>query len=531
MINCRYIVRSVFVVFFSFLSFLSFAQKSDKVHVKIDKADVLRHDDKVGKNTQSLNGNVVLSHVNTVLLCDSAYMYNDSNVVVAYGNIHVIQNDSIHLYGDKMTYWGNRNFCKIRDNVRANKGNAWLFSDYLDYDRLADVAYFYDGGKVVNGDNVLTAERGLYYPNSNDVYFKDNVVGTSPKYTLNGDTLRYNTKSEVITILGPTTIVNSDSTVINSTNGWYDTKTGVANLLDNSEVVSGHNTIVGNTIRYDRTKGFVDVYGQLVLTDTLENVKIFGDYGFFNQFTNDALVTRNAMLLHVYQNDTLFMHADTFCVNNYPEDSSKVVKAFYNVKFYRSDIQGRCDSLVFESRDSTATLYHTPIVWAQGNQMSANEIKLYTRRKALYKADLLDAAFVVSPEDSVRFNQVKGKKMTGHIRNNDLYRIDVDGNGQTIYYPKDDQTLIGVNRAESSSLSIWLENRKITNITMRVSPSGNMNPPLLLGEKDQKLQGFVWLDKYRPSSKDDIFLRMEIKEDVLPVDEIFDGFTFDELGE
>lgn len=491
----------------------------------------MRHDDKIGKNTQSLNGNVALSHSNTILLCDSAYMYNDSNVVVAYGNVHVIQNDSIHLYGDQMTYWGNRNFCKIRDNVRANKGNAWLYSDFLDYNRSLDVAYFYDGGRVVNGDNVLTADRGLYYPNSNDVYFKDHVVGTSPKYTLNGDTLKYNTKSELITILGPTTIINNDSTVINSTNGLYDTKKGVANLYDNSEIVSGHNIVVGKTIRYERISGVVNVYGDMVLSDTIEHVKIFGDYGLFNRVTEDALVTKNALLIHVYQGDTLYMHADTFSINSCREDSSKVMKAFYNVKFFRSDVQGRCDSLVFESKDSTATLFHTPIVWAQGNQMSANDIKLYTRRRALYKADLNDAAFVISPEDTIRYNQVKGKKMTGHIRNNDLFRIDVDGNGQTIYYPKDDQTLIGINRAESSNMSIWLEHRKVTNITMRVSPSGNMNPPLLLGEKDQKLQGFVWLDQYRPHTKDDIFLKMEILNDVIPQDEVFDGFTFDELGD
>ena len=121
--------------------------------------------------------------------------------------------------------------------------------------------------------------------------------------------------------------------------------------------------------------------------------------------------------------------------------------------------------------------------------------------------------------------------MTGHIRNNDLYKIDVDGNGQTIYYPKDDQTLIGINRAESSDMTIWLKERKITNITMRVSPSGNMNPPLLLGEEDRKLSGFRWLDDYRPKRWEDIYKQLDIPEELNVQEEVYEGYTFDELGE
>lgn len=540
--NIRVIASIVAVVAFLLSSHVEMrAQQSRRVMVKIEKADFLRHDDKIGKNTQSLNGNVTLSHHKTILHCDSAYMYNDSNVVVAYGSIHIIQNDSIHLYGNKLTYYGDKQLAKIRENVRANKGETWLYTEFLDFDQVDNIAYFYEGGKVVNGANTLTSQRGLYYPNTNDVYFKNDVVGISQQATMYSDTMRFNTQTEVTTILGPTTIVNKDSSIVNSENGWYDTKANVAKLLLNNKITTKNYTLTGKTILYEKQRGLGTVWGDMVLTDTIDNMSLCGDYGFYNENTDEALATKKAMAMQIYQGDTLRMHADTFRVVPLPEDTSRLVKAFHQVKFFRHDMQGRCDSLVFDFRDSVATMYESPIVWAMGNQLTGNVIKLYSRNQVLYKAELIEAAFAISPEltpaaegDSmvtIGYNQVKGKLMTGYIRNNDLYKIDVDGNGQTIYYPKDDQTLIGVNRAESSNLTIWLKERKITNITMRVSPAGNMNPPLLLGESDTKLAGFRWLDDYRPKCWEDIFQRLDIPEELNEQAEVYEGYTFDELGE
>ena len=210
------------------------------------------------------------------------------------------------------------------------------------------------------------------------------------------------------------------------------------------------------------------------------------------------------------------------------EDSTKLVKAYHQVKLFRFDIQARCDSMVFDTRDSVLTLMQTPIMWSQANQMTAHTIKLYTRNRAVYKSELIDAAFLVSMEpDSVGFDQVKGKTIVGYIRNNELYLIDVSGNGQTIYYPKDGPNLIGVNRAESSNMSIHLANQKISSITMRETPTGVMNPPFLAGEENSKLAGFRWLDDYRPKCKSDIFLRLDIPDDLIEQKEVYEGYSFD----
>ncbi len=508
------------------------SNNNQRVRIKIERADFLRHDDKIGKNTQSLNGHVLLSHHRTFLHCDSAYMYNDSNVVIAYGNIHVIQNDSIHLYGDRLMYYGDQNLAKIRENVRANKGETWLYTEFLDYNRELDKAYFYNGGKVVNGESVLVSENGYYYPNTNDVYFKNEVVGTSPSYTLYSDTAAYNTHTEIVTILGPTTIINSDSVRIESERGWYNTQSDVAQLVQENNIYHGTYHLTGDSILYERVSGLGWVWGNMIASDSAQDYEIHGDYGFYNEKTGDALVTERAQALQIYNGDTLFVHADTFQVVPIA-DTTRLVKAYHNAKFFRIDMQGRCDSLVFDFRDSIATMYGFPVLWAQGNQMTANEIKLYTRERTLYKADLIEAAFVISPEedDSLGYNQVKGKLMNGYIRNNELYLIDVKGNGQTLYYPKDKNTVIGINRAECSNMSIWLKDRKIQNITMRVTPTGNMNPPLLLGETDKKLAGFRWLDDYRPKKKEDIFELLEIPDELTYMEEVYEGYSFDDIGE
>lgn len=529
--NITLVLALLILVLSAYIPVLAQNRGPKNVRIKIERADVLRHDDKIGKNTQSLNGSVMLSHAKTIMYCDSAYMYNDSNTVICYGSIHIIQNDSLHLYGDKLTYLGNDNLAKVRENVRANKGNTWLYTEYLDYNRLMDKAYYYNGGKVVNGESTLTSVNGVYYPNSNDVYFKDDVVGLSPKYELHSDTLKYNTQSEIITILGPTTIINQDSTLIESTHGWYDTKRDYARLLDYSKISKQTYSLTGKQINYNRPTGDATVNEDMTLVDSVDNIMLKGNYGIYNEITKEALSTRRATLLHVYNGDTLYAHADTFHIVPLG-DTSRLVKAYHKVKFYRVDLQGRCDSLEFDFRDSIATMYHNPILWGQGNQMTAKEIKLYTRNQTLYKTDLIDAAFVISPEaDSTGYNQVKGKLMTGHIKNNELYLIDVSGNGQTIYYPHDKETLIGINRAESADMSIHLNQRKIKTITMRVDPKGNINPPLLLGEEDCKLKGFRWLDEYRPKDKEDIYLEMAIPDGLVQVADVYEGYTFDEFGE
>ncbi len=502
-------------------------QQSEKENstILIEYAEFLEGAEKrLGKNVQVLKGDVKMRHLDTNMFCDSAILNRDSNMVRAFGSIHIIQNDTIHLYGDRLIYKGNEELAQVRENVRMENKNVVLTTNHLDYDRRDDVAYYYNGGKIVDDNNDLTSSLGFYYPRTGEVNFKDSVVLVNPDYTMYSDTLKYFTKTEVVEIVGPTDIISEDNTIYSEL-GFYDTRNDVARLLKKNFIDGGEQTLTGDTIYYDRNNGQGEVFSSMALEDTTNNLIITGDYGYYNEITENALATRRAVLKQVYGGDTLFLHADTLRADPAPDDSTrKILRAFHGVKFFRNDLQGRCDSMVYDFRDSTNTFYHEPIIWAQGNQMTANTIKLYTREEALDKAEMIENAFLIAPEDTSQFNQIKGKMMTGYFRDNELYRIDVDGNGQTIYYPKDKDFVVGVNRAESSSLTIYLKEREVETIVMHKEPAGNMNPPYLLDRDSQLLNGFLWLEKYRPKEYEDIFFWDEISEEVERAD--YSGFQF-----
>ncbi len=494
----------------------------------LEAADSLKYDEtRLGKGVQALYGNVKFRHTNTILFCDSAYMYRDSNMVIAFSNVHMIQNDSIHLYGRKMDYLGNQDLARVRGNVKMVKGNTTLTTQFLDFDRIKNIGTYFNSGTIINGDNKLVSELGYFYPNLNEAFFKDSVKVYNPDYTMFSDTLKYHTTTEIATLLGPTFIVGKNN-LIYSEKGYYNTKKNQSKLSKNSYIQSKEQLLKGDTIFYNRTTGIGEVFMNMDLTDTINHIIIKGDYGFYNELKKTALATKKAQLLQIYQGDTLFLHADTLRADPIPDTDFRLIKAYNSVKFFRQDFQGRCDSMVYNSQDSTNTFFNDPILWAQGSQMTAQTITMYSKNNNLDHIELVNSSFIISKEDSSMFNQIKGKNMTGYIKDKELYKIDVDGNGQTIYYPKDNNDIIGINRAESSDLSLFFKNRKIDKIIMRVKPTGNMNPPHILPAKDIKLAGFIWLEQYQPKSKDDIFIKDQLpKMEERPA---YDDFTGEDPG-
>jgi len=176
------------------------------------------------------------------------------------------------------------------------------------------------------------------------------------------------------------------------------------------------------------------------------------------------------------------------------------------VKIYKSDMQAKCDSLTYSTSDSTFRMYGAPVLWSDENQLTASFVEIRTRENRPYRIDLYQTAFIASREDSSKFNQIRGKNMIGHIdENGKLYRIDVTGNGQSVYFTKDGPTIVGVNSAESTDMVIYLKDRKVQCITLLTKPSGTLYPPDQAPQEDLVLKGFSWLEQFRPRTKDDIF--------------------------
>jgi lipopolysaccharide export system protein LptA len=360
---------------------------------------------------------------------------------------------------------------------------------------------------ITEGDNRLTSEQGYYNTNTEVFNFKDSVVIVNPDYNIYSDTLEYNTKTGISYFFGPTEIIGEEN-YLYCESGWYDTDKDISLLNKNAYLENESRTLRGDTLYYDRNTGFGRARSNVELFDSTQNVILRGNYGIYYEEEQLATLTDSALMIQVDGPDSLFIHADTLrsIADTASLTDTKILLAYYKVKIYRHDIQGMCDSLAYIEKDSIFHLYGSPIIWADENQITATKIELKTRNEQLHRIFLRDIALLISQEDTAKYNQIRGKSMTGYFRNNDLVRMDVTGNGQTIYYAEDQGVIIGANRAECSDLIIYLEDNKVKKVNYLVQPSGQYYPLDLFPENQRKLDGFSWNEEWRPLRFSDVYI-------------------------
>lgn len=488
-----------------------------KRKIDIENADVYTYDEKIKANAERLIGNVRFRHNDVLMYCDSAYSYRDSNMVDAFGNVHINQGDTLNLYGDKLNYNGNNKLAKVRGKVRLIDKSMTLTTNALDYDMANNIGYYTTHGKIVDTANVLTSVTGKYYSNENLFFFRDSVVVTNKDFILHADTLKYNSKTGRVFIVGPTTITGTKNEgVLYSEDGWYDTKTNIAELYKASRITNKDLILEGDTLFYDRATGNGRGKHKVILTDTTNKVVVRGKFGIYNEKSKKAFVTDSAMFIQYGQKDTLYMHADTLktrpdtmMVNkdtlNVRKKDAKFFMAYRKVRFYKSDLQGECDSLSYQMKDSTIYMFYDPVLWSKKDQMTAEKIQYISKIPEPNIARLEKNAFIIMSEDSMRFNQIAGKLIVGKIYDNKLRNADVNGNAQTLYYLKENNKYTGMNRLLSSKIKIHLKENQIDSITFYPKPEGRTIPMKDIVPEDKQLNGFIWRDTERPLSKEDLY--------------------------
>ncbi len=553
-------IRSVLFPVFYFLLFtplLSYSQseiKSGGKKIKIEHAGSLEFDKKLGNGAQRLIGDVRFRQDNALMFCDSAYLYKD-NSLDAFGHVHIQQGDSIHLYGDLLKYNGNTKKALITKNVVVNKGDMQLTTDELNYDVSTSVGYYVTPARIINKENTLTSNTGYFFAKSNDLTFKKNVVLTNPQFVINCDTMRYNSSTKITYFLGPTTIKSKDN-LIYAEDGWYDTYNDQSRFSKNSYILTKEQKMYGDSLYYDRKKGIGKAIKNVQIIDTSQNINIKGEYAIHYEFKDLSIVTENALLTQVYEKDTLYLHADTLkamgnsktkpknlagekgiskesknivsddkplklkrkikemkivgtdttlIYENVDTDNKKLF-AYHKVKFFKNDLQGKCDSLYYSLNDSTMRMFGKPVLWSGENQLTSDSIKVITGSKSIRSIELKGAAFIVSEEDSLRYNQIRGKTMHGYFQKNKLYLINVEGNGQTLYFIKEKEELKAVNRADCSDLKVYLKNSKVDKITFITKPDATLFPLDQVDVKELKLKDFNWRKKDRPNTPKEIFI-------------------------
>lgn len=529
------------ILLFAFLliSIVVMAQEKQTL-VYLEHSETLSFDEERHPDAQLLKGNVRFRHEDALMFCDSAYFYEKTNSLDAFGHVRLVQGDTIQGFGDLLFYDGNTRFARLRRNVKLVHTGTTLTTDSLNYDRRQDIAWYYTGGTIQDSVNTLTSKWGQYTPYNHQALFKTNVHLENDKFTLDADTLCYNTETNIADLVGQTHIIYEKETDIYSTLGWYNTRTEESMLLKHSRVVhSDGKSLTGDTIFYNKKKGFGRVRSNFEMSDTVQHATLYGNYGEMNEKTKSGFATDSAMLVDWSEEDYLYMHADSLFTEEVPyqiytlqpRDSIMVdsvmtaqapdtlwqdttyrqVRAFYGVRVWRRDLQAICDSMSYNMRDSVMNMLGVPVCWSDNQQISADKIDIYMKNGTMDYIHGIGSGIAVQQESRSQFNQLSGKEMFAYIRNGELYQIDVNGNAETVFFPKDDETedIVGVNRTQSSYVKLFITDRKIDHILFTTATSGTMYPLDDAGENITKLGGFFWAEDQRPVSQNDIFRKVE----------------------
>jgi lipopolysaccharide export system protein LptA len=477
--------------------------KATTEEVTIDNSDILTTLTLNGKQAKKLKGNVQFHQQDIIMNCDSAFLFDD-NTLNAYSNVHIKQGDSMNLYGQLLDYDGNKKYAIVRKDVSLTDSKMTLTTDRLDYDVNKKEAFYTNGAVINDAANNLTSKIGYYFSATRDMYFRKDVVLTNPDYSMHCDTLQYNVINRRAIFHGPTTIISKKDTVYCET-GWYNTLSGEAHFGKNAYLKSGGQVLSGDSLVYNRKKSTGRAIGGVRITDTAEKMIISGEISEHFEKVKKTFITKQALASKELDNDTLYLTADTLWSEYDPTGKYRILKGYRHARVFSRQFQAVCDSIKYSFVDSAIDMKVDPVFWFGGYQASAEHIVIHTKKNKINKADLFKNAFLVSPEDSLRYSQVKGRDMVGSFNNNELSMVDVNGNGESIYFVRDDQkAYIGANRIVSSNIRINIKERKISRINFIKDPDATLTPILKADPKELLLPGFLWRGNLRPKSAEDL---------------------------
>ncbi len=486
-----------------------------RIELKYADEDNIEKNKETGGDIHHFIGNVLIEHNEITMSCDSAHYYPDKNQVTAFSRVHIEQGDTLDLYGDYLFYDGKSEIADVTGNVELIDNETHLFTDAINYDVKNKIARYNTHGRITNADNTLTSIIGVYYISESLFHFKDSVKIVNPEYVITADTMDYNSRSEVAIFTGPSEL-NGDSLYLYSERGWYDTRNDISNIWQNALIDNRAQTVTGDSLFFNNITGFGESFRNVVIKDSTNNLIVKGNYAWYYKQPERFLVTDRAMFIQASESDSLFLHADTISAVTLFDSTGinyRLMRAFYGCRIFSEELQGKCDSLVYSFQDSVIRLYNDPVIWSKENQLTSDSMAIFTKNRQTDRLELYNAAFVVSQVDTLRYNQIKGRSLTGFFKNNELYKIDIKGNGESVYYLTEGEFITGINRSKCSNIEALVEQGKITEISDMGTPEGIIDPPLLTTDpKELILKGFTWLDILRPKNKNDIFTKTKQAE-------------------
>lgn len=505
-----HLIKTVILTFASLLCLALNAQQNNKTFVHIEHADYQIYDESYGKEIERLIGNVALRQDSVYFYSDSAHFNERKRYFDGFGHVHIKVNDTTDIFSDKCKYSGDIKIAELFDNVVLKDDSTVLKTNYMTYDRNRHLSTYPHNGSITRNDKNLVSRKGYYRDDIQVAYFRKNVVVTTPKSRMLTDTLEYRIKDEKMFFFGPTTIYYEDNVLVGNY-GWYDAKNDIA-YLDRGAALSNKNwSITSDSMFYDKKADFAKAMSNVFIEDTVNKAIVEGKYAEMWKKLGKTFITDSVRARYFADKDTLYLHSDTlFFFNDTVEEKAERLLAYYNVRFYRHDIQGKCDSLNYYIADSCAKMRVNPVIWAENSQLRGDSINIVIADKAIDSVLLYPNGFIIQKDTIEGFNQIKGKEMTAYFNDNELDHVYDDGNAETVYWLREeDGSMIGVNVSQSVAMDIKIEKNQIVRIKYFKKTTETLYPKEKMKPGIEILKGFEWLDELRPKDPDDIFRREE----------------------
>lgn len=484
----------------SFLLLLSrpyLIQAQSSSLLEIRSADLLQG----AKGFERLLGNVKMKHQNSLISCDSAYFFREENRAQLFGRVQIKdEEDPITTNSAYAEYDGMTKVAKLRKNVVFTNQKTKLYTEYLDYNRETNVASYFEGGKMVDSVNVLTSEVGTYEINYERISFQYDVVLVNPDYTLKTQDLIYLTLPKTAQTPGLTNIVSKEGYHLDAQKGsFYDTQLKQFKFFEGL-VDTEDSRVKADELFYDEPKAYYEGKKDVRVLNKERKLEVFGEVGTYWEKKKYSQVFGNALVRRYFESDTLFLTADTLISQDGEADSLKYLLAFHQVNLVKTDLSGKADSLLYTFADSAIHLYKDPILWNRSSQISADSMVFFLKNETLDRVFMKNKAFAILTDTLLNFNQMKGRKMTGHFKEGELSHLFIEGNGESLYYALEGDTATqGINRILSATIGLSFEEGLIKKSNFGVKPDGKFIPVQDIDEKMNKLEGFRWRVEEKPN--------------------------------
>ena len=515
----------LYYLFISLLLSLStaYAQDTAPKQIEIVYAGTLTIDNDKYPGATIFNSDdqrkVQFRHQGMDIWCDVAVLYQKTNQVKAFGDVFIQQGDSLKMNSNFVEYNGDTKIALAKENVKLRNEKMTLETQELFFDRNTQEAYYLNHGKISDEENVLTSKEGRYFVAPKKSQFSSQVNITNADFQINSLTLDYYHSTGHVYMFGPTTITGKDY-IAYGEKGFYDTKTEKGYFMDMARIDYDNKRLTGDSLYFDKFRNFASATNNIIIRDTINHTLVKGHYGEIHKAQDSMFITKKALIASLVDKDSVYIHAKRIMVTG--KTGARIVRAYTGARIYKTDIQGKCDSIHSSQTTGLTQLIGRPILWSGKSQMTGDHIQLLanTQTEKLDSLRVFDNAFLIEKDTlGEGYNQVKGKTLKGKFKENKLNNVNLYQNTEVIYYVYDDQNNpAGINKSKCSQIRVdFATNQQIETVIFYKDVDGGIYPEDKINKEELRFPNFNWRGDEIILSKNDIFPEEEKNIQLIPI--------------